>query len=280
MDMTTPEFGRVGEDYRRHRAGFPDSFFDRLEALGLPLADQRILDLGTGTGTLARGFAERGARVVGLDPDAAMLAQARRMAEEAGIPADAGIRPAPGCLTLIEKKAEATDLPDQSFDLVSAGQCWHWFSRVAAAREAARILAPGGHILIAHLDWIPLPRNIVAACEALITRHNPDWMLGGGSGVYPKWFKDLGQAGFQGLESFTFDLDLAYTPEAWRGRLRASAGIGATLAPDKVEAFDRDVAALLDREFPGPEVHVPHRVFTLIGQRPRTLQDEMGDRGT
>ena len=68
----------------------------------------------------------------------------------------------------------------------------------------------------------------------------------------------------------------------WTRRIparRILIGDGATLAPDKVEAFDRDVAALLDREFPGSEVHVPHCVFALIGQRPETLQDGLGDRG-
>jgi predicted RNA methylase len=55
------DFAKTAEDYRRHRAGFPGSFFDRLAAYGIGHVGQRVVDLGTGTGTLARGL--RGAAV-------------------------------------------------------------------------------------------------------------------------------------------------------------------------------------------------------------------------
>ena len=40
--------------------------------------------------------------------------------------------------------AEETGLPDDNFDVVTAGQCWHWFDRPRAAAEVARLLRPGG----------------------------------------------------------------------------------------------------------------------------------------
>lgn len=55
-----PDFGRTADDYARHRAGFPDSLFKRLSELGIGLEGQDVVDLGTGTGTLGRGFARRG----------------------------------------------------------------------------------------------------------------------------------------------------------------------------------------------------------------------------
>jgi SAM-dependent methyltransferase len=51
-----------------------------VKKLGIGVVGQRILDLGTGTGTLACGFAERGCDVVGLDPSPEMLAQAAKTA--------------------------------------------------------------------------------------------------------------------------------------------------------------------------------------------------------
>ena len=54
-----PDFGRTASEYGKHRAGFPDSFFDRLQRLQIGVPGQSVVDLGTGTGTLARGFAAR-----------------------------------------------------------------------------------------------------------------------------------------------------------------------------------------------------------------------------
>jgi SAM-dependent methyltransferase len=166
-------------------------------------------------------------------------------------------------------RAEDTGLAPGSADVVAAGQCWHWFDRPVAAREAGRVLRPDGRIVIAHFDWIPLSGNVVRATEKLIEAHNPEWKLGGGSGVHPWWFRDLGEAAFREIESFSYDVSVPYTPEAWRGRIRASAGVGATLAPEQVAAFDRELAALLADRFPGKTLDVPHRVFAVFATRGR-----------
>jgi len=252
-----PDFGAAADDYATHRAGFPDAFFARLRAAGIGRPAQRVADLGTGTGTLARGFAAAGCDVVGIDHSPAMIAEARRLAETKSLRVDFRVG-----------SAESTGLEDAGCDLVTAGQCWHWFDRPAAAREAARILVPDGRLVIAHFDWIPLPGNVVEATERLIERHNPDWRLGGGMGLYPHWLADLSVAGYRELETWSFDLVVPYTPESWRGRIRASAGVGASLPPERVAAFDAELAALLLRRFPGPEVATHHRVFAIVARRP------------
>ncbi len=132
------------------------------------------------------------------------------------------------------------------------------------------MLHANGLLVISHLDWLPAPGNVVAASEALIRRHNPNWNLGDGKGIYPQWFSDLMEAGFVGIESFSFDLDLPYSHEAWRGRLRASAGIAASLEPPAIERFDLALAAMLAAEFPENLLAVPHRVFTVLGRKPRS----------
>ncbi len=252
-----PDFGLTAADYARHRAGFPAFLFDRLRELGIGLPGQRITDLGTGTGSLARGFAQSGCQVIGIDHAAAMLDAARALDTEAGVSIDYRVAP-----------AEATGLPTASQDVVSAGQCWHWFDRPRAAAELRRLLKPGGCALIAHFDWIPLAGNLVQATEALIERHNPDWDMGGGSGLYPQWLRDLGEAGFKNIDSFSRDIDVSYTPTDWRGRIRASAGIGGSLAEAQVIAFDEALARILTREFPGDRLLVPHRCFAVTARAP------------
>lgn len=52
------DWGKKSDDYLRYRQGYPESFFDLLSILGIGGKGQRILDLGTGTGILAKGFAK------------------------------------------------------------------------------------------------------------------------------------------------------------------------------------------------------------------------------
>lgn len=254
--MKAPDWNRTAEDYARHRAGFPDWFYGRLMKRGLFAVSSRILDLGTGTGHLARGFALRGARVTGLDIAGGMMDAARALDAAAGTRID-----------YITASAEATGLPADSFDLVTAGTCWHWFDGNRAALEAARLLRPGGHLLIANLIWLALPGNVVAATEEMIRAANPSWNLGTRDWQGAPELADLAATGFDARESFSVDYDIPYSPEAWRGRIRASAGVSASLGAAEVEKFDRELAALLAADFPGEVIAVPHRIVAVWGRK-------------
>ena len=255
--MKAPDWNRTAEDYARHRAAFPDWFHARLAERGLFTPASRILDLGTGTGHLARGFAKAGAKVIGLDIAAGMMSAARDLDRAAGVAID-----------YVEAPAEATGLPDGAFNLVTAGTCWHWFEKARVAAEAKRLLKPGGHLMIANLFWLPVLGNIVAQTESLIEAHNPAWDLGGWHGHGAHELKDLILAGFVARESFSVDYDIPYSPEAWRGRIRASAGISASLGAAEVEKFDGELAAMLAADFPGEVIAVPHRIVAVWGKKP------------
>ena len=56
MTVSGTNFGKAAEDYGTFRAGFPESIFDRLAEFNVGLPDHTVIDLGTGTGTLARKF--------------------------------------------------------------------------------------------------------------------------------------------------------------------------------------------------------------------------------
>jgi SAM-dependent methyltransferase len=250
-----PDFGRTADDYTRHRAGFPAELLDHLETMGVAGPGQRVVDLGTGTGSLGRLFAERGCAVTGVDVSAPLIDQARLLDREAGVET-----------RYVNAPAEATGLPSGDFDLLSAGQCWHWFDRRAAAQEATRLLDDEGIIVIAHFDWLPLADNVVAATEELILRYNPSWPFAAGTGIYPEWLADLSEGGFTGIETFSFDVSVPYSHEAWVGRVRASAPIAGTLEPDRVQRFSTELKTTLVERFPEDPLAVPHRVWAATGR--------------
>lgn len=258
------DFGRAALDYARHRAGFPGSFYDRLATLGiLPgagAAGDRALDIATGTGTIARALARRGWRVDAIDRSSDMIAAARMLDGEEGT-------------TVAYSQAAAESLPfaDESFALATAGTCWHWFDRARAASEARRVLRPGGHLVIAALEWREQPGNIPEATTRLIAAHNPAWAMepdANGRFVFRfPWADELAAAGFDIVARDSFAVDIPYSHEAWRGRIRASAGVGASLPPAGVERFDADLAALLARDFPDDPAAVPHEVMMIVARR-------------
>jgi SAM-dependent methyltransferase len=257
--MTGPDWSATSADYARHRQGFPPRFLDLLSREGLFAPGMTVLDLGTGTGTLARAMAARGADVLGLDAAPGQVAAARALAEAEGLAAR---------VRFAEGLAERNGQPGASFDLVTAAQCWHWFERGLAAAEARRVLKPGGALLICHLDWLPIPGSVAHATEFLIEAHNPRWRMGRGSGFYPAWADDLRQAGFGAIGFAGFDHEAVYPRADWRGRVRASAGVGGAMDPEAVARFDAALAALLDARFPPGPLAVPHRVFAIWGIRP------------
>ncbi|MBP6508277.1 MAG: methyltransferase domain-containing protein [Opitutaceae bacterium] len=97
-----------------------------------------VLDVGCGEGRFCRMLAQRGARTTGIDPTAALIAEARRLHPE-------GI--------YLEAMGEALPLPDASMDLVVS-----YIALVdipdykAAIREMARVLRPGGRCVVANLN--------------------------------------------------------------------------------------------------------------------------------
>lgn len=254
-DPASVEFGRVATDYARYRPDYPAEAFRRLRAMGVGLPGQRVVDLGTGTGALARGFARGGCSVTGIDRDGALLREARRLDADGGLSID--YRQAP---------AEQTGLDGNAWDVVAAGQCWHWFDRPRAAREARRLLRPRGTLLICHLDYLALPGNVCEASESLILRHNPAWSMAGSSGMYPAWSLDAAGAGFSAIETFSFDLTIPYSHAAWRGRMRSCNGVGASLPPASVAAFDADLGRLLADRYPDQPLRVPHRWWALVAR--------------
>jgi demethylmenaquinone methyltransferase/2-methoxy-6-polyprenyl-1,4-benzoquinol methylase len=108
-------------------------------------ARDRVLDVATGTGAVARELlARKGCTVVGLDQSPEMLAEARRRS--------------PARVTLVEGEADSLPFPDATFDALTFTYLLRYIPDPAATlRELARVVRPGG--TIAGLEFA-LPRGI------------------------------------------------------------------------------------------------------------------------
>ena len=167
--------------------------------------------------------------------------------------------------------AESTGLDSASFDLVTAGQCWHWFDASAAMAEVQRVLRPGGVLAIAYYSYLAEHAPVARETEELILEFNPSWSMAGSTGIVPGLIDEAIHGGLRFIEAFCYDHDEEFSHVGWRGRMRTSNGVGSGgLSPAEVSRFDDDLGRLLRRKYPDPMV-VPHRVWCVVARRPGSV---------
>jgi SAM-dependent methyltransferase len=241
----------TSKDYLRYRPGYPGHFFVLLRHLGIGLARQDILDLGSGTGALAIQFARQGARVTAVDLSEGQIQAGRQVARKHGVRIKFNVAP-----------AEETGLPDHSFDVITASMCWGYFDVQRMEVEVPRLLRSEGLLLLSTLIWFGVEDAIAGQTDKLLAKYNPKAGQAGRGGnveIIPasllKRFR---------LKSYhEFKVDLPFNRKSWRGRLRASKWIGAALSKGQIEAFDHEHKALLERIAPA-KFRIRHRIRIQI----------------
>ena len=131
-DLTpTTRFSDRADDYVRYRPDYPWAAIDAILSC-LPVQDLIAADVGAGTGISARQLAQRGPRVIAIEPNREMRSAAEPHER----------------VEWVVATAEATALATGSVGLVVAAQAFHWFRQAEALTEFHRILAPGGRLVL------------------------------------------------------------------------------------------------------------------------------------
>jgi|SRR5450631_2016218 len=133
----TTRFSDSVENYVKYRPSYPQEIIPFLEKHYHLSRDNRIADIGSGTGIFSELFLKSAYPVIGIEPNEHM----RKAAETklAGYPG----------FTSRNHRAEQTGLRTQSLDLITVAQAFHWMEPVKTKKEFFRILKPGGHIALA-----------------------------------------------------------------------------------------------------------------------------------
>lgn len=130
--LSTERFSDRVEDYIRYRPGYPPEVLSLLRnECGLQPCHV-VADIASGTGVWTKHLLENGNRVFAVEPNGEMRQAGERL-----------LHSYPN-LVSIHGTAEESTLASHSVDFVTAAQAAHWFDRVRARREFARILKAGG----------------------------------------------------------------------------------------------------------------------------------------
>jgi SAM-dependent methyltransferase len=191
-------FGSIAEDYDRFRPSYPEALIEDLVALG----PSEVLDVGCGTGKLARALTERGIAVLGVEPDTRMAQVARRH----------GIR--------VELAPFETWNPaGRTFDLLTAGHAWHWIDPAVGLARAAEVLNPGGTAAL-FWNYHTVDQSLLAAFDAAYQLHAPELdVIGRDPSGLPDHDPFAAAKSFTPGETRTYRWPRQLTADEWAGML-------------------------------------------------------------
>jgi len=140
-----------------------------------------VLDLGCGTGYLLRTLAGRfrdAGQLVGIDAAPEMVKTAKAVTKDDRLKFIVGV-------------AEAISYPDETFDLiVSTTSFDHWSDQQAGLRECARVLRPGGLlVLVDQFSWLLMPTMLTRRRGKARTRRRATRLLLRAGFTSPHWHR-------------------------------------------------------------------------------------------
>lgn len=230
------DWGRTSEDYARYRDIYPEEFYEKIVWRDLCVTGQRVLDLGTGTGVLPRNMYRYGAKWTGTDISENQIEKARELSD--GMDIDYYAMP-----------AEQLEFADNSFDVITACQCFWYFDHEKIMPVLHRLLKDNGRILILIMEWLPFEDRIAGESEKLVLKYSPNWS-GAGETKHPINIPDYYNEKFDLVYHEEYLLNVHFTKESWNGRMKACRGVGASLTQEEIADWEREHLQMLDRLAP------------------------------
>ena len=227
------DFGKVSDEYSKYRDIYPKSMYDKLISFGIGKNGQQILDLGSGTAVLPINLYHTGANFTATDISENQIAYGQKLAEQKNMNINFKV-----C------SAENTGFNDGQFDVVTAVQCFHYFDSEKAAKEIHRVLKSNGLFCKIFMDWLPYEDEKIMEMEQLVLKYNSKWK-GGGFKQYQYSFPEWAENRFDISTIHSYNTVLTFTKEQWLGRIKSCRGVGASLSPEMIQAFENEYKNVL-----------------------------------
>ena len=208
------DWGKTSKDYAKYRDIYPQEFYNKITERKLCVDGQAILDIGTGTGVLPRNMYRYGAKWIGTDISEKQIEQAVLLSK--GLNIDYYAMP-----------AENLQFPDNSFDVITACQCFWYFDHERIMPQIYRML-----------------------------KYSPDWS-GAGETIHPIFIPECYKERFELVYHEEYSINVHFSRKSWNGRMKACRGIGASLSKDEINAWEQEHMKLLSEIAPD-EFDIPH----------------------
>jgi SAM-dependent methyltransferase len=251
------DFSKVAKEYREFRPTYPLNLPQMINLWTAQDFEGSALEVGCGAGQFTKQLVSLPLDLCAMDISHEMLEQARNYL------ADCANQPE----FLVGNFCEF-DFQTRTFNWIFVAQAWHLLNRVRAPKACYRILEETGKLVIVYNSRLEELSEIVQKTNRLIQQYNPNWEHDGHGGLYSDFMLDCYKAGFSKLESHSFDWQISYSIEKWVGRIWASKGVGASMAPELIEPFLEALKLELKPFFSSnPVMEVPHRIFCIVATK-------------
>ncbi len=236
------DFGKTSSEYAKYRDIYPKEMYDKLYAWGVGHSDEKWLDIGTGTGVLPLNLCYKGADITGIDISSKQIEAAKNIALERKVEN----------VHFITSPAENTGFPDNSFDCITAAQCFWYFDREKIISEIKRLLKPGGVFVKIYMSYT-LDDEIAEKSHSLVKKLNKNWTPGASGS------KDMYNHPFPNGNLDIFTCDIPFTRESWHGRMCACRGTMASMDEETLAKWDKEHKKLLSK-YP-EEFTIKHKIY-------------------
>ena len=230
------DWGKTSSDYAKYRDIYPQEFYDKIVERNLCIDGQSVLDMGTGTGVIPRNMYRYGAKWIGTDISVNQIEQAKLLSEGQDI-------------EYYAYSAENLDFSENSFDVITACQCFGYFDHEMIMPKLHRLLKKDGRILILCMAWLPFEDKIAGESEKLVLKYSPNWS-GAGETMHPIHIPECYKNKFELVYHEEYKLNVHFTKESWNGRMKACRGVGASLAEEEIVSWEKEHKVLLDNIAP------------------------------